>query len=453
MLGIGLSIALSLGVASAQTAAPTPATPTAPAAKKAPARKKPAKKPAKPDPKPVTQPDPPADPQPAATTSTASTAPSPGTLSKPDSLPPVKAPSSSPAPAATPAAPAPSGKPAPAAGAAKPGPMPKTAEKPGTQLDKRGGTGDYRVVSETNERAASAAFREGNERLNDGLFVKAAESYRKALASWDHPAIHYNLALALINLDQPIEVHEHMTKALQYGPDPLEKDKYDHGKEYLRLVEGQLADIEVSCDKAGAKVSVDGKEAFVAPGKFASKVRVGKHTFFADKEGYNARVETPFVGAGETFRINLKVYTTPELTRYSRKWDSAWVPWTVMGAGAAIVLTGGLLQIAAQSDYDEFNKQVLACNTPQQACEIAKHKEITNIRESGDSKRQLGFIGYGVGGAAIATGIVLAYVNRSRPYQITPEELEGHKASGPAPMAVVPIVSPEVMGATVQGHF
>lgn len=436
VLGIGLGIALSFGVASAQST------------KKAPARKKPAataKKPAKADPKPAaTQPDP----VPPATT--ASTTPDPAPApAKADTLSGGTRPA-----AATPASAAPAAKTGTAPAPAKPGgPIPKTNEKPGTQLDKRGGTGDYRIVAAADEKAAEAAFREGNDRLSDGLALKAAESYRKALARWDHPAIHYNLALALINLDQPIEVHEHLTKALQYGPEPLEKDKYDHGKEYLKLVEGQLADVEVQCEKVGAKVSVDGKEVFVAPGKFASKVRVGKHTFFADKEGYNARVETPFVGAGETFRINLKVYTTPELTRYSRKWERAWVPYTVLGAGVAFVAAGGILQALAQRDYDKFDEKVKACDTPTQGCVIKDNPEITSVRDSGDSKRTMGFVGYGIGAAAIATGAALAYINRNRPFQITPEELEGHQASARGSVAVVPIVSPEVMGATVQGHF
>src|SRR5258707_3627097 len=135
----------------------------------------------------------------------------------------------------------------------------KTADNAGDneKLDKRG-TGDYRDVSEANERAASVAFQQANDQLNDGFFVKAADKYREALSHWDHPAIHYNLALALINLDQPIEVFDELNKAIAYGEEPLEKDKYDHAKDYLKLVEGQLADIEVSGDKPGAKVSVDG---------------------------------------------------------------------------------------------------------------------------------------------------------------------------------------------------
>jgi hypothetical protein len=443
VLGIGLSIALSLGVASAQTAAPTPATPTAPAAKKAPARKKPAKKPAKPDPKPVTQPDPPADPQPAAT---ASTTPGPATLSKPDALAPIKVPS----PAATPAAPAPSGKPGTASAPAHPAPMEKTTEKPGTQLDKRGGSGDYRVVTDVNERAASQAFREGNALLNDGLFVKAIERYNVALQRWDHPAIHYNIALALINLNQPIETYEQLNKALQYGAEPLEKDKYDHGKEYLRLVEGQLADVDVSCDKIGAKVSVDGKEVFVAPGKYTAKVRVGKHTFYADKQGYNARITAPFLGPGDKFRIELKLYTAEELTRYRRRWNATWLPYTVIGVGAVAGLVGAGLELSANSSFKDFDKQVADCNAMNAmmngGCDVNK-PGLKDLRDSGNSKRTAGFVMYGIAGGAVVAGAVLAYLNRSEPYQIRAEDLSQEKVS------VTPVVAPGMAGASVQGHF
>src|ERR1041385_4702832 len=105
-----------------------------------------------------------------------------------------------------------------------------------------------------------------------------------------------------MNLDQPIETYESLQQAIKFGPAPLEKDKFEHAKEYLVLIDKTLADVEVSCAKTGAKVLVDGKEAFTAPGKFAQKVKAGKHTFIAQKDGYDARVEAPKIGPGEKFR-------------------------------------------------------------------------------------------------------------------------------------------------------
>jgi hypothetical protein len=327
----------------------------------------------------------------------------------------------------------------------------KTDEKagPNEALQKSASEADYRNVSQDDEEAALIAFRQGNTQLNDGFFVKAAQHYRQALSHWNHPAIHYNLALALINLDQPIEVFHELNKAMAYGAEPLgDKEKFDRAKGYLKLVEGQLADIEVSCDKIGAKVAVDGKEVFIAPGKFAQKVRVGKHTFHADKQGYIARITAPYIGPGEKFRIELKVYTAQELTRYRRKWQNTWFPYAVLGAGAVVGLAAGGLELSAQSSYDQFNTAVAKCNTMSAGCPIST-PGITSLRDSGDTKRVIGYVGYGIAGAAVATGAVLLWINRQQPYQIGAEELN----ATPAPIAIAPIVSPEMAGAMVQGHF
>ena len=111
----------------------------------------------------------------------------------------------------------------------------------------------------------------GNVQLNDGLFAKAADIYKQALTHWDHPAIHYNLALALMNLDQPIDSQENFQMAVKFGDAPLQsKDKFDHAKDYILLLDKQIGEVEVTCNKPGTKVSLDGKEVFTAPGTWRS---------------------------------------------------------------------------------------------------------------------------------------------------------------------------------------
>jgi hypothetical protein len=332
----------------------------------------------------------------------------------------------------------------------------KTDEKAGTNeaLQKNAG---YKNVSAKDEQCALASFHQGNDLLNNGLFPQSVARYREALRCWDHPAIHYNLALALINLDQPIEVFDQLNEAIKYGSDPVGQDKFDHAKEYLKLVAGQLADVEVSCDKPGAKVALDGKEVFVAPGSHKAKVRVGKHTFYGEKQGYNARVTAPFIGSGETFRIELKLYTADELTRYNRKWNTTWMPYAVIGGGALVGIVGGLFELSARSSYNDYNAGVARCNTATAGCDPSKpeNANLVDMRSSGDTKRTIGYVGYGIAGAAIATGTVLAILNRRQPYQIRPEDLEEGKAEQDKTHAVsfAPVVSPGMTGALVQGHF
>ncbi len=310
-------------------------------------------------------------------------------------------------------------------------------------------------VSQPEQQKALQLFHDGNVQLNDGLFIKAAELYREALKHWQHPAIHYNLALALLNLDQPIEVYDSLQKSIAFGAGPLEKDKFEHAKEYMLLVEKQIAVVEVSCDKVGAHVSVDGNEVFVGPGKYGpAKVRAGKHTFVAVKEGYTTRINAPYISSGAPFRIELKLYTAEELTRYHRKWETkTWLPWPVLGGGALLAIIGGVFELSASSSFKDFDKQIAACNMMSNNAGCAQNSPgVANARDSGDTKRTLGYVSYSLAGAAIVTGLSLAWINRRQPYQIRAEDLTEQGGSEPA-VSFAPMVAPSMVGAMAQGHF
>lgn len=316
-------------------------------------------------------------------------------------------------------------------------------------------------VSKAEQDAALALFHEGNQFLNKGILPRAAEKYREALKHWDHPAINYNLALAVLPLNQPIEAYNALQKAIKYGDAPLDADKFKQANDYLALVQQQLADIEVSCDKPGADVSVDGKKVFTAPGKFTDKVKIGKHTFVCQKPGSITRIKAPYIGPNEKFRIELKLYTAEDLTRYHRKWKTTWFPYAVIGAGAAIALGGGAFELSARSSFNDFDKQVAACNMAagNNAGCATNMTAIANLRSSGNTKQTIAYVGYGLGAGTAIVGGLLAYANRRQSYQIRAEDLQNEQDEGPAPAApptgvsFSPIVSPDMTGAAIMGHF
>ena len=356
---------------------------------------------------------------------------------------PPPAPAPAPGPGPTDQAPAPDG----------PQQSPK-GEKAGSN-ESLGNGGQQRPwangVSVAEQHAALQLFHDGNLQLNNGLFAKAADKYREALKHWDHPAIHYNLGLALMNLDQPIEAFDHLEASVKYGDAPLQsKDKYDHARDYLLLLQKQIADVEVSCDKAGARVTLDGKELFVAPGHYKGRVMVGRHQFLAEKQGYTARITAPYIGPGEHFRIELKLYTADELTRYRRRWQTTWIPYAVAGGALAAGIAGGLLEASAQSSYQSYDNQVKACNQNDAGC--AQSSSLKNLRSSGDTKKTLGIVGYSVAGAALVTAGVLWYLNRPEAYQIRAEDLQNEPDTAPH-VSVAPVVAPGYAGAAVLGHF
>jgi tetratricopeptide (TPR) repeat protein len=304
-----------------------------------------------------------------------------------------------------------------------------------------------RGVSAEEQQAANALFREGNALLRDSFFVQAAEKYREAIGHWDHPAIHYNLALALINLDQPLEVHASLERAVAYGPAALDQEKLELAENYKRLIEQQLARVTIACQQDGARVSLDGKEALTCPGQVERRVRSGEHTITASKPGYETRTVTRFFTGGQAETVSLTLYRPEELTGYRRTLP-AWLPWAVAGAGVAVAGAGGLLHASARDSYREFDSWASDCfraGGMEAACTI--DSQARELLSTGDQRQTLAFAAYGLGAAAVVTGIVLGVINRPRPYRLEAEHLE---AGG---LSVTPVLGADRVGLAAGFRF
>jgi hypothetical protein len=270
-------------------------------------------------------------------------------------------------------------------------------------------------VSKEQQQAALTLFQSANTLLKESVFVQAVEKYRKALESWDHPAIHYNLALALMNLDQPVEVHEHLVAALRHGAEPLENEKYEYARNYKTLMERQLARLDISCDTPGATVTMDGQTLFVAPGKYSGLVRPGAHSIVATKEGFLPTDQSRTLLPGETTTLALKLFTSEDLIEYRRKWP-AWMPWLVAGAGVAVGAGSGWLHLQARDQFRTVDTGVEACG----GCFLTP--DLGTSLDRGHGFQTLAIGGYAAGGAALLTGAVLAFLNQPQPYRVDPSQ-------------------------------
>jgi hypothetical protein len=270
-------------------------------------------------------------------------------------------------------------------------------------------------ISQEQQQAAVALFEAGNSLLKESIFLKAVENYRKALALWDHPGIHYNLALALLNLDQPIEVHEHLVAAMAFGPEPLENEKFEYARNYKTLVEKQLARVELSCDTPGAVVTMNGQKLFVAPGRYSGLVRPGAHSIIATREGYVPSDMSRTILPGETTKLELKLYTNEDLIQYRRRWSAA-TPWLVVGAGVAVAAGSGWMHTQARDNLGAFDQGIVSCG----GCLLTP--TLADTLNRGKTFQTAAIGGYAVGGAALLTGAVLVYLNQPQPYRVDPKE-------------------------------
>lgn len=311
-------------------------------------------------------------------------------------------------------------------------------------------------VSASEQAAAVKPFEEGNAFLKDSLFKLAANKYREALTHWDHPGIHFNLALALFSLDQPEQVYVHLKKALAYGEGPLDADKVERAKAYITLLEQQLTPIVVTCDQAGTAVRMDGQVLFTAPGKYEGWVRSGEHTWSASKPGYELTQRTLVLKPKEPVTIKLHVYEQEELTTSKRRY-SGWVPAIPIIAGAAILGGGIAMNFVARDTMQQFESELDdGCDISSAQPSCPPSNDATNLKERAEMFEVISIAGIATGGAAIATGLVLLSFNRKSTYRMTPEELEQKRrqdAAAAQKTAFVPLIGPGVLGLTASGTF
>lgn len=305
-------------------------------------------------------------------------------------------------------------------------------------------------VPAESRRAAEVLFKEGNALLKESIVGSAALKYREALGHWDHPNIHYNLALALMVLDQPVETHEHLLAAMKYGPEPLAKERFEHARNYLALLEKQLARVKVRCDVEGAQVALDGKPLFTPPGEYDGLVRAGRHTVVASKEGFVTNQSVRTLEGGTASLIHLPLMTMAELTTTRRRW-STWMPWSVVGAGAAVALAGGWLQYDAGQKVDWVDRESVArCPVPG-GC-ASEPADLASARSRADTLRSASIGAYAVGGAAVAAGAVLLFLNRGQTSVLRYEDAPG----APPPVAaleVAPLLDPDRPGLVATLRF
>ncbi|QRN98386.1 hypothetical protein JRI60_04805 [Archangium violaceum] len=282
-------------------------------------------------------------------------------------------------------------------------------------------------VSPGERKAADELFQAGNAFMEESVFVEAEKKYRAALEHWKHPAIHYNLALALMNFNQPTETHAQLVAATHYGPDPLDSEKYQHALKYKNLLENQLTWVQITCDEPDATVTLDGRALFVAPGRFEGLMHPGMHSLVAIKKGYVYVDNTSLVlNPGERANLNLKLYTEEQLIVHRSRWP-VWIPWAVMGSGLAVAAGGGLLHLQTDKDYRGFDAGIVQCG----GCE--PEPGLANTRARGDTLQTAAYGAYALGGAALVGSAVLLYLNRPQPHRINP-------ATGAEVVNVTPLV-------------
>ena len=332
-------------------------------------------------------------------------------------------------------------------------------------------------VAPAEQSAATKLFDEATDLLKEAFFKRAVDLYRQALAHWDHPAIHFNLAKALMNLDDPAAAYTELKASMRFGGEPLTDDQREQVERYTKLLyETELAELDIECSEPGAKVTLDGVELFVGPGKWSGVVRPETtKTLSATKTGFQTQQLQPELIKGQVNAMKIKMVPLELVTRYVHAFDT-WIPWVVLGGGVVILAGGGISTWQTKKSLDAYDAGITACNnaspleftndagvvvnTSGRVGTCVPTSSVTAKKSQGQTFQLISTIAYAVGGATVATSIVLFILNRERPITTdepappgSPDAPAPTDAPTAAPVSVVPFFGPDQAGLTATFGF
>jgi hypothetical protein len=291
-------------------------------------------------------------------------------------------------------------------------------------------------------REARTLFLEGNRLFWIPLFARAAERYNAALRKWKHPAFYFNLALAELNLGHQVEAREHFAQAVQHGAEPLGSERFQEAMKQRQDLESQLGQIAITCETAGAEVTLDGTLLFTGPGRYEGWVQARPHEITAKKPDHLSEARRVVVAAGARTTLDLRLTTLSEAADRSRRWTT-WKPWSVVASGAAIAAASGVVHTISARTFrsydDEFAK--LPCAMGNGCAEEELSPALRARLDRAELEQKIAIGGYIAGGAIVATGAVLLYMNRSR--------LSEDDTARSGAIAIVPALSPSTIGILV----
>lgn len=141
-------------------------------------------------------------------------------------------------------------------------------------------------VEERHQSAALQLYGEGNREFLELRFASALIKYREAIKYWDHPAIRYNMAVALMNLGQILEAQQNLELGLAYGAAPLDEETYKQGLRHRATLRSQLAHFELSCLDPGVEVVLNGRHIFTSPKTERQFLLPGRYQLIATRDGF-----------------------------------------------------------------------------------------------------------------------------------------------------------------------
>jgi hypothetical protein len=279
------------------------------------------------------------------------------------------------------------------------------------------------------QRKALALLAEGRALAEEFLLVDAIVKYREALTYWEHPIIHYNLALLLNALERTLEAYRSVEHALQADPATLSDDPVQAQQIHAHLLRlrdqlrARLVEVEITSARPKVEVSIGNRT--VAPAS-SEMFLPGTHRLAAREPRHWPLLQAMALDSGATVHLRLA----------SRRAITPWKPWVLTGAGTAVALAGFGIYWHGRNQYDALASQV------ESQCQPGCPGDMRSAFDNDWRRvRRLQDVGVGTlvtGGTAALLGAGLVLWNQRRELRLIGSEQH--------PVSIVPVASPEMTG-------
>ena len=195
-----------------------------------------------------------------------------------------------------------------------------------------------------------------------------------------------------------------------------------------------------------AQVTLDGRPVGITPLGAAVDVAAGTHLLAVAKNGFKAHTEEVDLARDE--RKELVVHLAPSGQRVAA--------YSLFIGGGAALLAGGAFTVAALTKQGDA-QSILDRRTSADITE-ADAASYDRARKSRDDWNRVSIVAYGIGGAALLTGVVLyafdqPVVGAPSPRYDNKPKRPSAPSKEPAEMALVPMVSPQFVGGSFTAKF
>jgi len=141
------------------------------------------------------------------------------------------------------------------------------------------------AVDEPLAEGARAQFAHGIELADQGDYQGALQAFSAAYSASPHFAVLYNIGQAQVALGRPLEAVATLSRYLREGQDNVQPERRREVEEQIKLLESFLVELDVTTDRSGATITVDGREAGRTPLAEPVRLTAGSHKITAGLDG------------------------------------------------------------------------------------------------------------------------------------------------------------------------